>query len=253
MWFDSHCHLHICEEETAVHTILGEAAAAGVSRMLTIGIDRASSERSVALADGERVFAAVGVHPGSATGWTDDSIEPIRAIAGRPEVVAIGETGLDFYRDHSPRGDQEKAFVAHIDLAKRADKALVIHTRESLDAALEILEGCGPPSRFVFHCWSGDHAQLEDALALGAYVSFAGNVSFNSAGDLRAVLPLVPEDRLLIETDSPYLTPVPFRGKPNRPAHVVHVGAAVAQTLSTTIEEIARRTTQNASTFLGLR
>jgi TatD DNase family protein len=253
MWFDSHCHLHICEEEIAADLVVEQALGAGVTRMLTIGIDRASSERSVELADGEKVFAAVGVHPGSSTGWTAEMMEPIESLAGCPEVVAIGETGLDFYRDYSPRDDQENAFIAHIELAKRTDKALVIHTRESLDAALEILEEHGPPARFVFHCWSGDQKQLERALPLGAYVSFAGNVSFGSAGDLRAIVPLVPEDRLLIETDSPYLTPVPHRGKPNRPAHVVHVGAAIATTLSTTSDAIARRTSENASKFLALQ
>ena len=246
MWFDTHCHLHICEEETPAEVLVAEARATGVTSLVTVGIDAPSSRRSVELARTHDVHAAVGIHPGSSEGWTDDALGAIEDLATDDAVVAVGETGLDFYRDYSPRPDQERAFRAHIELAQRVDKALIIHTRASLDAALDILEEVGPPPRLVFHCWSGDKAGLERALALGAYVSFAGNVSFKSAGDLRAVVPLVPEDRLVIETDSPYLSPVPHRGRPNAPARVIDIGAAVATQLGVAPEAVAEQTSVNA-------
>ena len=252
MWFDSHCHLHICEEDRPVQDVIAEARSAGVEQMLTVGIDRTSNARSIELADTDGVYAAVGIHPNSATGWSDSDASYLESLLGSQGVVAVGETGLDFYRDWAPKQDQERAFEAHIDLATRHDKALVIHTRDSLPATLDVLERVGPPDRFVMHCWSGTPEDLARAVAMNSFVSFAGNVSFKSAEPLRAVLPLVPSDRLLVETDSPYLTPVPFRGKPNAPAHVIHVGAAVADTLGVTPDAVAELTTANARRFLAL-
>jgi TatD DNase family protein len=252
MWFDSHCHLHICEEDRAVEDVIAEARSAGVTRMVTVGIDAVSNDRSVALADGVSIFAAVGVHPNSSNGWSADSVGELERMLQHDGVVAVGETGLDFYRDYCPPADQFRSFRSHIELAKQADKAMIIHTRESLDAALDLLDEVGPPPRFVFHCWSGGDEQLERAVAQGAFISFAGNVSFSSAGDLRAVVPRVPEDRLLIETDSPYLTPVPHRGKPNSPAFVVHVGEAIARTVDVPAEVIAERTSKNAERLFDL-
>ena len=252
MWFDSHCHLHICEEERAAAEVIAEARLAGVTRMVTVGIDPASNERSVALADGATVFAAVGIHPNSSNDWDDRSLQSVQNLVGRDGVVAVGETGLDFYRDYCPPDDQRRAFRSHIALAAGADKAMIIHTRDSMDAALDLLDEVGPPPRFVFHCWSGTQGQLERALGQGAFISFAGNVSFASAGDLRAIVPLVPEDRLLVETDSPYLTPVPHRGKPNSPGRVVHVGAAIADVLAVPAGTVADRTFANASRLFGI-
>lgn len=252
MWFDSHCHLHICEEGRAVEEVIEEARAAGVARMVTVGIDRESNDRSVALADGETVFAAVGIHPNSSTGWSEASEQALEVQASDDGVVAVGETGLDFYRDYCPADDQHRSFRSHIALAKRLDKAMIIHTRDSIEQALDVLDDVGPPGRFVFHCWSGQPTHLESALRQGAYISFAGNVSFSSADDLRAAAGSVPEDRLLVETDSPYLTPVPHRGKPNAPANVVHVGAAVARVLGIEPEEVAEITYRNASRLFGI-
>lgn len=252
MWFDSHCHLHICEEDRPVAEVIAEARAAGVTEMLTVGFDRESNPRSVELTENEGVYASVGLHPNSATGWTEEVSATFEPFLSHPKVVAVGETGLDFYRDWAPRADQEAAFVAQISLAKRYDKALVIHTRDSMSDALDVLEATDPPERFVLHCWSGSVADLERVRSMEGYVSFAGNVSFKSAGDLREVVPFVPRDRLLVETDSPYLTPVPHRGKPNSPAKVVHVGAAVAEILGSAPEEIAELTTSNARRFFGL-
>ena len=246
MWFDSHCHLHICEEERPVADVIAEARAAGVERMVTVGIDPGSNDRSFELAATEGVWAAVGIHPNSSSGWDGSAMARVKALASDQRVVAIGESGLDFYRDYAPREDQEAAFEAHIALSKELEKSLIIHTRDSIEETLGVLERVGPPQRVIFHCWSGGPVDLRRALDLGAYISFAGNVSFSNAQDLRDVAALVERDRLLVETDSPYLSPVPFRGKPNSPARVVHVGAAVADVLGISSEDLAERTTQNA-------
>jgi TatD DNase family protein len=232
--------------------VIDDARAGGVVEMLTVGIDAPSNQRSVELAAQEGIYASVGIHPNSAAGWTDADVSLVENLLAAPGVVAVGETGLDFYWDRAPKTDQERAFAAHIELAKSNDKALIIHTRESMVAALDLLESSGPPDRLVMHCWSGNTDDLNRALGLGSFISFAGNVSFKNAEALREVLPLVPEDRLLIETDSPYLTPVPFRGKPNAPVNVIHVGGAVAATLGSTPEDVARRTSANARRLFAL-
>ena len=251
MWFDSHCHIHLCEPGPA-ERVIETAASAGVSEMVTVGIDAASNELAVALANDPRVYAAVGVHPNSADQMDDATTARLVELLGSERVVAVGETGLDFYRDRAPADLQRKAFAAHIALAKEHDKALVIHTRESIDEAIQLLIKERPPERLVFHCWSGDAIQLRRALELGAYISFAGNVSFNSAQDLRDRASQVPADRLLIETDSPFLTPAPYRGDPNEPANAVHVGAAVARACEEDEAAIAEKTTANARRFFGL-
>jgi len=251
VWFDSHCHLHLCETARA-DQIIEAAAASGVSEMVTVGIDVASSRRSIELAADARVHASVGLHPNSADSWDEPTAATIEELVTAAEVVAVGESGLDFYRDHATPDNQRRAFKDHIALAKRFDKALVIHTRASIDAALEVLTADGPPSRLVFHCWSGDEGQLQRALELGSYVSFAGNVSFKNAQDLRAAAALVPSDRLLVETDAPYLTPEPHRGRPNEPGHVPLVGEAVAGARHEDAATLARVTATNARRFFGL-
>lgn len=251
MWFDSHCHLHLCETARA-DQLVEAAAVSGVTAMVTVGIDIASSRQAIQLAQDERVHAAVGLHPNSANGWDEPTAAAIEEMVAAPEVVAVGESGLDFYRDYAKAVDQERAFRDHIAVAKRHNKALIIHTRASIDSALEVLEREDPPERFVFHCWSGDEAQLQRALDLGAYVSFAGNVSFKSANDLRIAAARVPAERLLVETDSPYLTPEPHRGRPNEPGHVPLVGEAVAAARGEDPGTVARVTTGNARRFFGL-
>lgn len=246
MWFDSHCHLHICEEDASLDAVVGRARDAGVAEMVTVGIDVQSSLRSIEIAERYEIKAAVGVHPNSAMEWTPDAEAALTEMLSKDVVAAVGESGLDFYRDYAAPEEQRVAFSAHIGLAKTTDKALIIHTRASLDEALDVLAAEGPPSRFVFHCWSGDERQLHLALELGAHVSFAGNVSFKNAGDLRVAAAAVPVDRLLVETDSPYLSPEPHRGKPNEPRQVPLVGLAVAEARGVSVDEVARQTTENA-------
>jgi TatD DNase family protein len=254
VWFDSHCHLQICEEEASLPDLLARAKDEGVNDILSLGTDLESSRRCVEIAreHKDQVWAAVGVHPNSASGWSDAQIVEIEELAADERVVAIGESGLDFYRDSAGARDQEAALRAHIGLAKRTDRALVLHTRASARRTIEVLTDEGPPDALIFHCWSGDEDELEDALALGAFVGFAGNVTFNSADDLRSAAERVPSDRLLIETDAPYLAPVPKRGKPNEPAFAALTGNFLAELLGTPFDEFAQRTTANARTVFGL-
>jgi len=250
-WFDSHCHLHLCEENAGIEGLVAGARSAGVVGLLTVGIDAASSRRSLEIAERFDVYASAGLHPNSAQEWNGGTSGEVARLLEDERVVAVGETGLDFYRDSCPPDVQRSAFADHIGLAQATGKALVIHTRDSIDAALDVLAGTGAPDRFVFHCWSGDVEQLGRALGLGAYVSFAGNVSFKNAAALRAVAHFVPLDRLLVETDSPFLAPVPFRGRPNEPAYVVHVGRAVAEATGATEDAVAAATTANARLLFG--
>ena len=244
MWFDSHCHLHLCSEPAP--ELVERARARGVATLVTIGIDVASSRTAVGLADELDLYCSVGLHPNDATEWNDDVAAELDTLARGQRVVAVGESGLDFYRDSAPPDVQEVVFRHHIDLAGKYDKTLVIHTRASLDAALDVLTAVGPPPRVIFHCWSGDPDQARRALDLGAFISFAGNVSFKNAESLRVAARAVPLDRLLIETDSPYLAPHPLRGSANEPGNVVHVGAAVAAARGDDVGAVAAATTANA-------
>jgi TatD DNase family protein len=253
MWFDSHCHLHVCEQETSLEDLLTRARPNGVEQMVAIGIEVASSERALAIArEQDGVYSSAGVHPNDATSWTEEAGRRIDELLADDEVVAVGETGLDFYRDYTPHDVQRAAFRDHIELAKGHGKPLVIHTRDSTTAAIEALEAAGPPEKLIFHCWSGNTDELTRALGLGAHVSFAGNVSFKSADDLRAAARLVPDDRLLIETDSPFLAPVPHRGRPNEPGFVGDVGRAVADARGQDETAVALETTTNARRIFGL-
>ncbi len=251
MWFDSHCHLHLCASDDSLDAIVGRAHAAGVLDIVTVGIDITSSARSVEIASKYGVMASVGVHPNFAREWTDSSADALRDLLAHDRVVAVGESGLDFYRDHAPHDVQRKVFSAHIALAKESGKALIIHTRDSVDAAIDQLAAEGPPDRVVFHCWSGNTLQLTAALDLGAYISFAGNVSFKNAGALRDAAVATPHDRLLVETDSPFLAPEPHRGKTNEPRLVPFVGVAVAEARGTSAHALAEQTTNNARMLFG--
>lgn len=231
-WIDNHCHL---DDETATDAIAA-ANEAGVERFVDVGCDLAGSKASIARAEKyNSVFATAGIHPHEAK----DGIEGIEALLDHPRVVAVGECGLDYYYDHSPRDQQRRVFAEQIALAHKHDLALVIHTRDAWDETFEILDREGTPERTVFHCFTGGPDEADAGLARGAMLSFSGIVTFKSADDVRAAAALCPLDRLLVETDSPYLAPVPHRGKPNQPANVALVGAQVAAVKDVSLHQLA--------------
>jgi TatD DNase family protein len=212
--FDSHCHLDLLE--IPVPRALAAAHAVGVRQLMTIGCDLKSSRWGTEAArDHGDVFAGVAIHPNETTGVRDDVLDDIAELAVLPQVRAIGETGLDYYRDWAGIEDQQRSFRAHINIAKSTGKALVIHDREAHDDVLRILEEEGAPEKVVFHCFSGDAAMARVCADRGYVMSFAGNVTFKNAGDLREALKVAPLELLLVETDAPFLTPIPHRGKPN--------------------------------------
>ncbi len=247
MWCDSHCHLQYEADPTAA---LDRATAAGVGHVICIGTDADQSGAAIAIARAHpgRVSATVGLHPHDAKHQVDGIISLLTA----PEVVAVGECGLDYHYEHSPRPVQREVFAAQIDLAAERGLPLVVHTREAWDETFDIL-AAGPSVPTVFHCFSGGPTEARRALDLGAWLSFSGIVTFKTAGDLRAAAALAPLDRLLVETDSPYLAPVPHRGRPNQPAFVPLVGAAVAAARGVPIEVIEEATWASARDVFGVQ
>ena len=239
-WTDDHCHL----PDEGWADVVASARDAGVLRLVDVGVDVATSAAALArAAEADGVWATAGVHPHEAR----HGIDGLADLLGHPSCVAVGECGLDFHYDHSPRDVQAEVFAAQIRLANERDLALVIHTREAWDETFEVLDREGTPSRTIFHCFSGGPSEAADCLARGAYLSFSGIVSFPSATDVRAAAATCPADRLLVETDSPYLAPVPHRGRPNTPGWVGHVGGALADACGLGIEEVARATWANAT------
>ncbi len=224
---DSHTHLGLCDPPDA--ELVQEATAAGVGRMLTVGTDGAACRAALAAAEAfPQVFAAVGRHPNSSAGFDDADLAELEALAAHERCVAIGETGLDFYREGAPAEDQRRAFLAQIELARATQKPLVIHTRAAEDETLSLLDQHADGVRVILHCFSMPE-RLDQCLAHPDWwISFAGNVTYPSAEPLRDALLRVPADRLLVETDAPYLAPQAVRGRPNQPAYVVHTAQAIA-------------------------
>ena len=246
-WTDNHCHLPADLDEA--RAVVAEARAAGVERLVDVGTDvassRAAAERAAAL-DG--VWATAGVHPHDASSGLDGLVD----VLASSSVVAVGECGLDYHYDHSPRPEQREAFAAQVVLAHEHGLPLVIHTREAWDDTFAILDEVGVPERTVMHCFTGGPAEAEASLGRGAFLSFSGIVTFKTADDLRAAAVACPLERLMVETDSPYLAPVPHRGRPNRPALLVHVGAAVAAAKGLGVETVADTSWANAERFYRL-
>ncbi|MEM7273643.1 MAG: TatD family hydrolase [Actinomycetota bacterium] len=247
MWFDNHCHLTSLDLDPV--EVVQAAGDAGVSRLLTVGCTVPDSRAAAQIADRfDNVWATAGVHPHDAK----DGLDGLDAALDHPKVVAVGECGLDYHYDNSPRQEQAESFVRQIAMANQRDLALVIHTREAWDDTFDILDREGMPARTVFHCFTGGPDEAVAAVERGGYVSFSGIITFKSARDLRDAAALVPADRLLVETDSPYLAPVPLRGKKNRPANVAIVGEYVAELLDVPAEDLAATTTANAMAMFGL-
>jgi TatD DNase family protein len=292
-WFDSHCHLqteylasdqgeggdpggaHAEPHATRLAAAIARAAEAGVTRMVCVGTDAATSTEavelaramaradSVATAEGIQMWATIGLHPHDAINGvqTLDSIlgaelpDPRDASASdKPStmVVGIGECGLDYHYDHSPRDVQRGVFAAQIELALRHRLALVVHTREAWDDTIDILAATGVPERTIIHCFTGGPEEARRCLDLGASLSFSGVVTFKTAVEVREAAQICPIERLLIETDSPFLTPVPHRGSPNEPSRVPLVGATIATVKGVNRERVAEVSTGNARAMFGL-
>lgn len=246
-WADSHCHLPWEGIEPAA--AIRDAHAAGVARLITVGTDAAQSRAAIAVAEQhDEVFATVGLHPHDAV----QGVETIVELLGHEKVVGVGECGLDYHYDHSPRDVQRAVFAAQVGLAHAHGLALVIHTREAWDDTFAILRSEGTPARTVFHCFTGGPDEAERSLELGACLSFSGIITFKSAEDIRSAARVTPSDRILVETDTPYLTPVPFRGQENRPALVPVVGAALAAALTLEAKEVESATWLNTARVFGL-
>jgi TatD DNase family protein len=246
---DSHTHLDRGPAPEA--ELVAEARAAGVSRILTIGMDPPSCRAALEAAETHpEVFAAIGRHPNEATGYTDAITEELRAFAGHPNVRAIGETGLDDYRDHAPRADQERAFAAQIALARDTGKPLVIHTRAAEDDTIVTLAGEAQGLQVILHCFSMP-GRLEECLDHGWWISFAGNVTYPKATDLADAAARVPLERLLVETDAPYLTPQVVRKERNRPAYVAHTAAFIAERRGLGYAELDAALEANAEKLFG--
>lgn len=250
---DTHAHLDLIDQETG--KVISAAEQAGVSPIITIGINLASSTEAVRYSRSfDSVYAAVGIHPNDTGNMTAGDTDRLEEIArGDDKVVAIGETGLDYYRDRSPAERQKDAFRAHIRLARRLGMALIVHDRQAHDDTLEILkEEKAEETRVVMHCFSGNPDMLREVLGRGYFVSFAGPITFKKSQAARKVASLVPDDRLLAETDAPFLSPEPFRGKPNIPERVRLVANELARTRGISPEEMAGLLTANTEAAFGI-
>jgi len=251
-YIDTHCHLDHHFDLSAAEQVR-RARNAGVTTMITVGTDMASSLQSLETArrfDG--VHAAVGIHPNDAMEATPRVLEVIEGLAADPACVAVGETGLDYYRDHTTPAQQDASFRAHIDIAKRTDRALVIHCRDAWADVLRVLDEEGPPERVVLHCFSGDVEVVGTCSERGFFTSFAGNVTFKNAGALREAAAAVPRHLLLTETDSPYLTPHPHRGRANDPSYVVLTLRTLSELHAVPEQELADLVAANAARAFAL-
>ena len=254
MFVDSHTHIDTPRFDADREAVIQSALAGGVTRMIDPGCDLPSSEAALALAKSHPaiVYASVGVHPHEAETYTEEIGAKFRVMAREPEVVAIGEFGLDYFRMLSPRDIQRAVFVAHLDLARTCDLPCIIHVRDSHEDVMELLRSHGQGLRGVFHCFSGDVAQAEECLRFeGFMLSFAGPLT-KQGNALPDVARMVPLDRVLVETDSPYLVPKPLKAKRNEPLFVQHTAAKLAELRGMTIDEIAQATTANAVRLFGL-
>jgi TatD DNase family protein len=247
---DSHCHLYDTRG-VSVDDVIAQARAAGVTTMINVGCDAATTAQAIeAAASHADIFATAGLHPHEAK----HGVHTIVPYLDDPNVIAVGECGLDYFYDHSPRNAQRAAFAAQIQLAQQRSLPLVIHTRDAWTETFEILDAEGTPEQTIFHCFTGGPDEARECLGRGAYLSFSGIVTFKSATDLHEAARLCPIDRLLAETDSPYLAPVPHRGRPNQPAYVTHVVQALADLRGAALDDVRAATVANAClAFPGIR
>lgn len=252
---DAHTHLDAsgAKDPESVRAMVDRAESAGVTRVVTVADDIASARWAAQAATwDDRVFAAVAVHPTRTTKFADSARHALKELARQPRVVAIGETGLDYYWDYSPRDVQQAAFRWHIELAKQVGKPLMIHDRDAHDDVLSILDEEGAPETVIFHCFSGDVDMARRCVDAGYILSFAGPVTFRNAAPLREAALIVPGEQLLVETDAPFLTPHPFRGRPNEPYCAAYTVRALADLRGVDVLDLARTVTSTAERVFGL-
>jgi TatD DNase family protein len=253
---DAHTHLDACGADTAeqVEQAMARAAAVGVRKVVTVADDLTSARWAVAAAGGHPdLYAAVALHPTRADQLDDDAKATLEQLASDERVVAIGETGLDHYWEAAPHHAQAEAFAWHIDLAKRTGKALMIHDRNAHRAVLDLLVAEGPPERVIFHCFSGDVAMARECADRGYVMSFAGPVTFRNAAESAAAAAFVPADLLLVETDAPFLTPHPYRGRRNEPFALPYTVRAIATVRDGDVTELCEAVNQNTLRMYGIR
>jgi TatD DNase family protein len=254
---DSHAHLDFEDYQQDLDEVIARARAAGLERIVCVGLWRRPGDfgNALALAAREPAFfaATIGIHPHEAAKVPEPDWQAAEALARDPRVVAVGETGLDFHYDHSPRDVQEAAFRRSLRTAHAAAKPVVVHVREADEVCARVLREEGVPGAGgVIHCFTGDAAAARAYLALGLHISVAGIVTFKTAEAIREAVRIVPRDRLLVETDSPFLAPIPYRGKRNEPAYVVETAKRVAELWETSLDEVGRVTSENARRLFGL-
>lgn len=255
MLIDSHAHLDDKRFNSDRDMIIKNLKTNGIELVVNVGADLKSSKSTVELARAhENIYAVVGVHPHSASELNKEAIETLKNYAKEDKVLAIGEIGLDFYYDNSPREDQRYAFKAQIELAKELDLPIVIHSREADQETFDTIEAAQDGNlKVLLHCYSGSAELAQEYLKLGCYISLAGPVTFKNARVPKEVAKVIPLDRLLVETDSPYLTPEPYRGKRNEPMFVKYVVEEIAELKGVSIEELSSATRENTKKFFGIK
>ncbi|MDP6636167.1 MAG: TatD family hydrolase [Phycisphaerae bacterium] len=253
---DTHCHLADRRLGRNIDQVIADAAAAGVRLMISAAANLPDAKIAADIASKhDEVYCTAGVHPHHAAEQGDSYLDDIEKLAACERNVAIGEIGLDYHYDYSPRPRQQEVFAQQLKLAERLDKVIVIHTREAFDDTMAIIRESGVDGAWlVFHSFTGGAGEVREILDIGAMVSFSGIATFKTADDIRAGALIVPEDRILVETDSPYLSPVPVRNaRVNQPAHVAHVARCLADLRGVDVEQFAEQTTANAKRFFGIQ
>lgn len=255
MFVDSHVHLDLYKDDKLVDELIKEARENKVEFLINVGINIESSRLAVEYTRKyPQVYAVIGVHPHYASLVTPEAIGELKKLSHEPKVVAIGEIGLDYYRNLSPRGIQKESFLRQINLAKERSLPVVVHNRDANDDTLKIIkEASIPGDKVLFHCFSGDIQFLNKVLEMGCFISIGGPVTYKNAQKTFEVVRILPLSRLILETDSPYLAPHPHRGKTNKPSFLSLIARKIAEVKEISLEEVARATTQNALDFFGIR
>ncbi|MDP6941785.1 MAG: TatD family hydrolase [Planctomycetota bacterium] len=255
--FDSHCHLQWHEDQDPVPARLQRAKDAGVAACICVGVDIPSSKRACKLStQHEMVYSSVGLHPNDLPEnrvELEEQLSLVQELSQDPSCIAIGETGLDFFRDQSDPDLQRESFRRHLEIASDVDLPVIIHCRDAYPEAAQLLENFGAPISGVMHCWSSGPDHVQAFLDLGLHISFAGNASYPKSEELRESARIVPSSRILIETDAPFLSPQPKRGKRNEPAYIRHTLDCLAETRSVSAEELAQTTWTNSMSLFGLK